>query len=117
MNSKEDKFRIKMTRSLKNAKVVDKLKLTKTNEMNGIEFLEGGVQMLNLKDDVLHDRMMSIIEVVKLKQSDPDTISELKKLGGSSEHLMGFAKVNLLRRHWTYWASLNILEMMTKSLT
>ncbi|HFI0567166.1 TPA: hypothetical protein ACGO1O_000360, partial [Streptococcus suis] len=67
MNSKEDKFRIKMTRSLKNAKVVDKLKLTKTNEMNGIEFLEGGVQMLNLKDDVLHDRMMSIIEVVKLK--------------------------------------------------
>ncbi|HFI0136454.1 TPA: hypothetical protein ACGOZZ_002289, partial [Streptococcus suis] len=65
MNSKEDKFRIKMTRSLKNAKVVDKLKLTKTNEMNGIEFLEGGVQMLNLKDDVLHDRMMSIIEVVK----------------------------------------------------
>ncbi|HFI0133005.1 TPA: hypothetical protein ACGOVU_001706, partial [Streptococcus suis] len=66
MNSKEDKFRIKMTRSLKNAKVVDKLKLTKTNEMNGIEFLEGGVQMLNLKDDVLHDRMMSIIEVVKL---------------------------------------------------
>ncbi|MGQ7374848.1 hypothetical protein ACTGY2_00460 [Streptococcus suis] len=48
--------------------------------------------MINLKDDVLHDRMMSIIEVVKLKQSDPDTISELKKLVGSTEHLMGFSE-------------------------
>lgn len=32
--------------------------------------------MINLKDDVLHDRMMSIIEVVKQKTSDPETISD-----------------------------------------
>ncbi|HEM2809627.1 TPA: hypothetical protein U2B98_002138 [Streptococcus suis] len=48
--------------------------------------------MINLKDDVLHDRMMSIIEVVKQKKSDNDTISDLKKLVGSQEHLMGFSE-------------------------
>ncbi|HFU4203757.1 TPA: hypothetical protein ACGO8F_001354 [Streptococcus suis] len=48
--------------------------------------------MINLKDDVLHDRMMSIIEVVKQRKSDPETISDLKKLVGSTEHLMGFSE-------------------------